>query len=120
MGFCGTTQIELIATEGENNLYSDFLETHGAGLHHICFFVSDLDKKLAACKALGLEPVQHGTVCSKGGTVTRYAYLIGPASKGLIVELSEARLGGKIAVKMTPLMMKVGKLTGDLVLVPVE
>ncbi|HOX28799.1 MAG TPA: hypothetical protein PLQ76_06570, partial [bacterium] len=59
------------------------------------------------------EPIQSGTIMGKGGTVTDYAYLDGARVNGLIVEIIETRLFG-VPIKMSPLMMKVGRAKGDL------
>jgi catechol 2,3-dioxygenase-like lactoylglutathione lyase family enzyme len=113
VGYLGRLQIELVTTKGDRNIYLDHLERHGEGMHHICFFVSDLDRKLGAYKKLGIEPVQAGAIVSKGGAVTRYAYLDSALTNGLIVELTETRRFG-LPMKMSPFLMKVGKMTGDL------
>lgn len=114
LGFCGGSQIELITSRGEPNLYTEFLDRAGPGMHHICFFVSDLDRRLAEYASQGIRPLQTGTVTSKGGSITRYAYLEPTSAGGLVVELSEARLAGRVPVSMTPFLMEVGRITGDL------
>lgn len=120
LGFCGKTQVELIASSGDGNIYTEFLESHGPGLHHVCFFVTDLQRKMEAYANAGLSPIQTGRVESKGGTITRYAYFDPGPAGGLIIELSESRLAGKIPVRMSPFMMKIGRLTGDLEPVTVD
>jgi methylmalonyl-CoA/ethylmalonyl-CoA epimerase len=114
MGFCGNLQIELVATGGDRNIYNEHLEKHGEGLHHICFFVSDINKKLAAYSKLGMEPIQSGMVKGKGGDVTQYAYLDPTESNGVIIELVETKIHG-ISTRMSPLMMFIGHMIGDLV-----
>lgn len=113
LGYCGGLQFELVQSSGDANIYSEHLEKHGEGLHHVCFFVSDLERKLAAYKKLDIEPVQTGRVKGKGGAITHYAYLESGKINGLCIEMSETRLYG-LPTKMSPFMMKVGKLTGDL------
>ena len=113
LGYCGRLQFELVTTGGPKNIYSEHLERHGEGLHHICFFIKDIDATMAEYKKMGVEPIQTGSVLGKGGAVTRYAYMDGSLTNGLIVELSETKLFG-INTKMSPVMMKVGHLTGDL------
>jgi methylmalonyl-CoA/ethylmalonyl-CoA epimerase len=113
MGYLGSVQFELVCNSGENNIYSEHLEERGEGLHHICFFVSDMENKLASYKQLGIEPIQSGTLVSKGGAITKYAYLDSRLMNGLIIEMTETRLFG-IPIKMTPFMMKVGHMKGDL------
>lgn len=114
IGYCGSMQFELIVPGSERNIYVEHLEKHGEGFHHICFFVSDLDRKLAAYKELGAEPVQSGAVGGKSGAVTRYAYLDNTNTHGFMIEMSETRLFG-IPTKPSPFIMKMGALTGDLI-----
>lgn len=142
LGFAGRTQVEVITTQGEANIFSDFLAAEGPGLHHLCFFVTNYDRALAHYRAEGYQEVQTGVVESKGGSVTRFCYLQPrdgegngtavaaahgesqqsaatrtPARSpiGMTIELSEARLASILPIRMTPFMMRVGVLTGDLV-----
>jgi methylmalonyl-CoA/ethylmalonyl-CoA epimerase len=39
----GETMYELIEPLDGPNTYQEFLDTHGEGLHHLGFFVEDLD-----------------------------------------------------------------------------
>lgn len=113
VGYLGSLQFELVAATGGKNIYTEHLEKHGEGLHHICFFVSDMKNKLAAYKKMEIEPIQSGTIISKGGAITNYAYLDGMRVNGLIIEIIETRLYG-MPIKMSPLMMQVGRMKGDL------
>ena len=51
----GSVQFELTEPVEEKTLWADFLNTHGEGLHHICFFVADLDDAVAKLVAEGGE-----------------------------------------------------------------
>jgi len=113
-GYCGKIQIELVTSSGGEDIYTKFMEEHGEGMHHLCFFVSDMDAKLAAFRKLGMEPVQYGDFGGKSGAVTRFAYLDNTLSNGLTIEMTETKLFG-IHTPTTPLIMKLGAMTGDLV-----
>jgi catechol 2,3-dioxygenase-like lactoylglutathione lyase family enzyme len=117
MTFAGAIQFELVHTQGDPNLYTEHLEKYGEGLHHIGFFVSDFQRKVNAYNQAGFETLQRGHIVSKGGSVTDYAYFdFNPDDKRLVyTEVTATRLAGRIPVRMTPLMMKLGVLTGDLV-----
>jgi hypothetical protein len=115
LGYCGSLQIELITTEGDSNIYSEFLERHGEGLHHVCCFVTNYDRQLTAFQSAGFETVQTGRIVSNGNTVSRYAYLDARLTNGFVIELSSSKLMGIIPVRMSPFMMKAGTLSGDLV-----
>jgi methylmalonyl-CoA/ethylmalonyl-CoA epimerase len=47
---CGEVMIELIEPTGPGPS-QEFLDTHGEGLHHICYEVSDIDQALTDAKA---------------------------------------------------------------------
>lgn len=46
---CGEVLIELVTPTGPGPSQT-FLKSHGEGLHHICYEVSDIDKALAVAK----------------------------------------------------------------------
>ncbi|MEV0673844.1 VOC family protein [Mycobacterium sp. NPDC050441] len=41
LSYAGDTQLELIAPVSGESIYTEFLERHGAGLHHICVEAAD-------------------------------------------------------------------------------
>ena len=51
----GGIQIELIQPVDGDNIYRDFLEEHGEGIHHIGFGVDDLDKEVAKLTEQGVS-----------------------------------------------------------------
>lgn len=53
----GPLQIELIQPLEGENIYTEFLDTKGEGLHHLGFQVDDFDSMLAEFKSRGIEPV---------------------------------------------------------------
>jgi methylmalonyl-CoA/ethylmalonyl-CoA epimerase len=53
----GPLQIELIQPLEGENIYTEFLDTKGEGLHHLGFQVDDFDSMLAEFKSKGIEPV---------------------------------------------------------------
>ena len=67
LGYVGDLQLELIQPVRGENIYTEFLEAHGPGLHHGCWEVADLDAALA-----GVEPVQQGSMVDGD---LRFAYL---------------------------------------------
>lgn len=115
MCYWGTMQIELITSQGEATLYSDFLDRYGEGVQHVCSYVMAYERRVAAFRAAGYEPVQTGLIISKGGTVSKFCYYDLGLPTGLCIELSSSRGFGIFPVKQSPFMMKVGVLTGDMV-----
>lgn len=111
MAQVGSVQFELIQIEEGPSIHLDFLREKGEGLHHIGFFVRDLDRRMDACRQAGIRTLQEGTLKQSGLTI-RYAYLDTVAVGGVIFEYIEPRLG-PVPVRMRPWMMKVlGHLAG--------
>jgi methylmalonyl-CoA/ethylmalonyl-CoA epimerase len=63
LGFArqGSTQIELIEPLEGRNIWSDFLDNHGPGLHHFRLVVTDFDEKVSALEKAGIENIASGT-----------------------------------------------------------
>lgn len=78
----GGVTIELIEPIGGPSTWSEFLERHGEGIHHIAFVVDDMEAALRKLVELGGELVQKGDF--EGGS---YAYVDARRSLGAIVEL---------------------------------
>ena len=113
VGYSGRLQIELIQViRGDANIYTDLIDSRGQGIHHIGFIVSGIDKRVEAFRRAGLDPVQHGTLATKGRAITRFAYFDTIDQFGYITELIQTTLGG-INVGMSRGMMKLGRLLGD-------
>ena len=117
MAFSGAIQYELINPKGpDRSFYLDHLERHGEGIHHLGFYVSDMEKKLDAVKRLGIGVLQAGFIESKGksgGSVTDYAYLDTTEIGGIIFELIRTRFMG-IPIGMSRFWFEMGTLMGDL------
>lgn len=59
LSYAGDTQLELIAPVSGNNIYTEFLDRCGPGLHHICIEADDLQ---ATLDELDTEVVQRGVM----------------------------------------------------------
>ncbi len=114
IGYCGRTEIELITTSAQQNIYTEFLQEHGPGLHHISFFVDDIDKWIPQYKAIGYEVIQNGS--TNGKTMkARFAYMRRvDQSKGDIIEFCDVH-SGPIALRRTWWNIGLGVLTKDLI-----
>lgn len=114
VGYSGALQFELIeVSKGERNIYTDLMEKQGEGLHHIGFVVSDIDKGIGALRKYGFQPLQHGSLKTKGKAVTRFAYFDSIERCGYIIELIQTTLFG-FNVGQSRFLMKLGKLLGDI------
>jgi methylmalonyl-CoA/ethylmalonyl-CoA epimerase len=81
----GETMYELIEPLDGPNTYQEFLDTHGEGLHHLGFFVEDLDVAIREMQGMGFAILQSGRgigVDGDGG----YAYFETDGALGCIVE----------------------------------
>jgi hypothetical protein len=74
--------MELIQAESGDNIYWEFFEKHGEGLHHLGFVVDDLDAELAKAKEQGIPVLMYGKVDGGG-----FAYLDSTETGGVIMEL---------------------------------
>jgi len=114
VGYSGSLQFELIEVgKGDRNIYTDLIEKQGEGLHHIGFVVSGIDQKIEAFRKNGLQPLQYGTLKTKGKAVTRFAYFDSMERCGYIIELIQTTLFG-ISVGQSRFLMKLGNLLGDI------
>jgi len=113
VSYLGKLQIELIEEKSHRaRIYQDHLDYYGEGLHHLGFFVHDIDAKLKQAKQIGLNILLESEFKTAGGGYVRFAYLDTRKLYGIICELANIKLYG-INVPQTELMMNVGRVTGD-------
>jgi catechol 2,3-dioxygenase-like lactoylglutathione lyase family enzyme len=65
LSYAGDTQLELIAPVSGRNIYAEFLDERGPGLHHICVTVADAERFEAAvsdAELNGAPVVMAGTM----------------------------------------------------------
>jgi len=79
----GEVQIELIQVLEGETIHSKFLEERGGGLHHLGFFVKDIEKELARLEKHGIKVLERGDVLG----VVKFAYLDTEKTLGVILEL---------------------------------
>ncbi len=81
----GNTQIEIVQPLEGQNIYSDFLEEHGPGLHHIRLTVPNFEERAADLEASGIRNIASGTGVHVG---SKWAYFdTSSLLQGVIVEL---------------------------------
>ncbi|RAV09824.1 VOC family protein [Mycolicibacterium sp. GF69] len=59
LSYAGDMQLELIAPVTGRSIYTDFLDTSGPGMHHVCIEVDDVETALAE---RGVEAIQRGVM----------------------------------------------------------
>jgi catechol 2,3-dioxygenase-like lactoylglutathione lyase family enzyme len=112
MAQVGAVQFELIQIMEGESIHSEFLQERGEGLHHIGFYVRDLDARLEACRDAGIDVLQKGTL--KQGPITiNYAYLDTVSIGGVVFEYIQYRLG-PVPVVFPPFVMKGLSRLGDM------
>ncbi len=83
----GAVQIEFIQPLHGKNLYTEFLETRGEGIHHIAYQVEDM----AGMKALFIEKAGEPVFCHDMG-VMEFAYFDTSQIGGLMIELLHSKI----------------------------
>jgi len=83
------THVELLEPIDPDGPIARFLARRGggAGIHHICYRVPDLDRALARCRAAGFRLVDE--VPRSGAAGRRIAFVHPKATAGILLELTE-------------------------------
>jgi len=87
LSYAGDTQLELIAPVSGRNIYTEFLEQSGPGLHHICIEAGDaaqFDAAVRDAQREDLPVVMAGTM--PGGM--RFAYVSAESSGVPYIEIA--------------------------------
>ncbi len=82
----GDSRLELIQPTAEDSGVARYLAKRGPGLHHVCLEVSDLDSKLQALRASGVELINEAARERDG---RRYAFVHPGSACGVLLELYE-------------------------------
>lgn len=78
----GALQIELIQSIEGENIYTEFLEAKGEGLHHLGIRVDDVDKEVVKLEEKGISVLQRGSYSG-----ISWAYMDTADIGGVIFEL---------------------------------
>jgi len=81
----GESAIELIEPLGDDSAVARYLEKRGAGIHHLCFEVDDIENALADLKAKGVQLINQQPRRGKDGRL--YAFIHPKSASGVLVEL---------------------------------
>jgi catechol 2,3-dioxygenase-like lactoylglutathione lyase family enzyme len=84
LSYAGDTQLELIAPVSGESVYTEFLDTAGPGLHHVCIEADDVEAALGTLRTSGAEVVQRGVM--PGGI--EFAYVSAEAAGVLYIEIA--------------------------------
>lgn len=82
----GNIQIELMEPNEEPSAWRTWLNANGEGLHHLSFFVKNMEEQIAGCEKKGMRLVQRGEFADASGC---YAYLASEDTVNFFIELLE-------------------------------
>lgn len=83
----GDSLVELLEPDKADSPIGKFLAKRGAGMHHVCFAVADIDAMLARCRAAGVRLIDETPRLGAEGK--RIAFLHPASTGGVLVELTE-------------------------------
>ena len=89
--------IEVIQPLSGNTIYKEFLEQKGEGLHHLGFFVDNLDLEMKRFESNGFKTVQTGKFQGGG-----FAYLDTQDKFGTVFELIERSKPPNTPIRIWP------------------
>jgi len=83
----GESLVELLEARSEDSPIGKFVARRGAGIHHVCFAVDDIDAALGRCRAAGVRLIDETPRIGAEGK--RIAFLHPSSTAGVLVELTE-------------------------------
>ncbi|NUM43248.1 MAG: methylmalonyl-CoA epimerase [Anaerolineales bacterium] len=83
----GESEIELVKPTTDTSGVAKFLQKRGAGMHHICLEVDDIDAMLAHLKEKGVQLIHETAIHGSGGK--KIAFIHPKSTSGVLVELYE-------------------------------
>ncbi|MFT4521619.1 MAG: methylmalonyl-CoA/ethylmalonyl-CoA epimerase [Bacteroidia bacterium] len=83
----GETKIELVGSTKEGSAINKFLEKRGEGIHHLAFFVDNIDLEMNRLKKEGFQFINDEP--KMGADQKRIAFLHPKSTNGVLIELCE-------------------------------
>ena len=83
----GESRIELLEATDPTSTICRFLEKRGEGVHHICFKVKDISRRLIAFRKAGLHTLEN--ISGTGYEGRKIAFLHPRSTHGVLIELVE-------------------------------
>lgn len=83
----GDSLVELLEAQVDGSPIARFVDRKGPGIHHVCFYVDDLDATIARAKAAGVTLIDEQPRVGAEGK--RIAFLHPKSTGGVLIELSE-------------------------------
>jgi methylmalonyl-CoA/ethylmalonyl-CoA epimerase len=83
----GESRVELLQPTSEDSGIAKYLAKRGAGMHHLCIAVADIEAAMKQIAASGVELINETPRTREDGT--RYAFVHPKSTGGVMVELYE-------------------------------
>jgi methylmalonyl-CoA/ethylmalonyl-CoA epimerase len=83
----GESLVELLESKTPDSPIGKFVAKRGAGIHHVCFAVDDLNATLDRCRRAGVRLIDE--VPRVGAEGKRIAFLHPSSTAGVLIELTE-------------------------------
>lgn len=83
------TAIELLEPLSNDSPVSKFLDKRGEGIHHICFFVDDIESALKRLKEKGVRLIDEKPRI--GAYNSKVAFIHPKSASGVLIELAEMK-----------------------------
>jgi len=83
----GDIEVELVKPTSEESGISRYLQSHGPGIHHICFEVDDIEGCLDLLRERGVTLINPEPIVGTAGK--RIAFLHPKSTHGVLIELYE-------------------------------
>lgn len=80
----GESEIELVQPTAEDTGTAKFLQTRGAGMHHLCFEVDNIDEMLSDLKSKSIRLISEEPLVLKG---RKMAFIHPKSANGVLIEL---------------------------------
>lgn len=87
----GNSKIELLQPTDSESGVAKYLQKRGAGLHHICFEVDDIEAALVKLKTAEIQLINEKPSVGEDGR--KFAFIHPKAANGVLVELYELSTG---------------------------
>ncbi|MCW8982363.1 MULTISPECIES: methylmalonyl-CoA epimerase [Altibacter] len=84
---CGESKIELLEATNPNSPIAKFLEKKGEGIHHVAFYVDNIEAEVKRLKSEGFQVLNE---TPKRGADNKWVVFVHPKSaNGVLVELCQ-------------------------------
>ena len=83
----GESEIELLEPTDKESGVARFMASRGAGIHHVCLEVDDIEAKMERLRAHGVNLINEEPRLTEDGK--KYAFIHPKSSGGVLIELYE-------------------------------